>query len=396
MMSVAKSSRRSPGFTLVELLVVIAIIGILISLLLPAVQKVREAANRTVCQNNLKQLGLAVLNFESATKKLPTPGEGLDFRTLILGATITKQYDKHSFFTYMLPYIEQDKVFKQFDLTKLYNDVVGAPQNATAAQTVIQTYMCPSAEGIQPDPGQYGQTAYMPIAYVDINPITGLRNQTYDPALGKVPGALTIWNADYNKSGTSTPYQDRFGNLTPGAGASTIGSIGDGTSNTIIVGEDSSWRNNEQVFPFQTSSAVDPASLLAKPPVAPDLNPSKARAINRWAEPETGNGVSGPPVADSGQAEWSTAGSPASYAGPWVNQNAWPIGGNNPNELGSCPWSQNNCGPNDELFSNHTGGCNVLFLDGHIEFLRDTVTGATMRALLTPNGGETPDLNNAF
>src|SRR5881409_2970426 len=98
--------RRHTGFTLIELLVVIAIIAVLIGLLLPAVQKVREAAARSSCTNNLKQLGLAIMNYEGTTGKLPSPGEGIN------PSTLAKDYDTHSFFTYILPYMEQDSVYK--------------------------------------------------------------------------------------------------------------------------------------------------------------------------------------------------------------------------------------------------------------------------------------------
>jgi prepilin-type N-terminal cleavage/methylation domain-containing protein len=185
--------RRSPkarqGFTLIELLVVIAIIAILIGLLLPAVQKVREAAARTQCQNNLKQLGLAILNYESTYFKLPSPGEGIN------PSTLAKNYDTHSFFTYILPYIEQQNAYNLVDLTKVYNDG-SAPNNQVAAKTHIKTFLCPGAAGVQDDPKGYGQTSYMPISYTDIDPVTGLRNTKL-----KVAGALRIFKYGANTMG---------------------------------------------------------------------------------------------------------------------------------------------------------------------------------------------------
>jgi prepilin-type N-terminal cleavage/methylation domain-containing protein len=101
--------RPRGGFTLIELLVVIAIIAILIGLLLPAVQKVREAASRISCENNLKQMGLALHNYADVYQAFPTGGEGTDFANAPKGPSI---FDKHSTFTMILPYIEQDNVFK--------------------------------------------------------------------------------------------------------------------------------------------------------------------------------------------------------------------------------------------------------------------------------------------
>src|SRR5690242_10852030 len=101
------------GFTLIELLVVIAIIAVLIGLLVPAVQKVREAAARTQCANNLKQMGLALHNYANGHQELPTGGEGTDFTRAPAGPSV---FDTHSTFTMLLPYVEQDNVFRQIDL----------------------------------------------------------------------------------------------------------------------------------------------------------------------------------------------------------------------------------------------------------------------------------------
>lgn len=327
--------RKRNAFTLIELLVVIAIIAVLIGLLLPAVQKVREAAGRMSCSNNLKQLGLAVHNYESTYGKLPSPGEGM-----VPGST-NKDYDTHSFFTYILPFIEQDNVYKAIDLNKVYNDS-SAPSNQTAAKAKIKTFVCPSAAGIQEDPKGYGQVSYMPVSYTDIDASTGYRNISTRRA-----GALKIMKY----------------------GAAKIADIIDGTSNTIAIGEDADFRNNETIFPFQASFVSDPGSV--------DVNPSGRRAINRWADPESGNGVSGPPTGDP------TSGLFASKAGPFVNQFKTPIGGGT-----ACPWSTNNCGPNDELSSSHSGGVNVVFADGHVAFIHDTVSAAALRYLCDPIDGQ--------
>ncbi len=332
----APTSRRTQGFTLIELLVVIAIIAILIGLLLPAVQKVREAANRMQCQNNLKQLGLAVQNFASTYNgQLPSGGEGTDFVNFPTGPS---QFDNFSFFTVILPYVEQQNVYNLMTVSAYYEST---PNNITAAQSVVKIFLCPS-NALRPSTGKdnegFGYTDYGPTVYTDIDPVTGLRNQPT-----RANGALH-WVGPTAPSGT--------------LGGSLLANVTDGTSNTIAVAEDAG-RVEPMVSPY-----VDPMGM----------GNSGRRAFWRWAEPDTGFGVSGPPISATG-------------TGTAVNNNSYPInGGSGPP---TCNWTLvNNCGPNDEIFGFHDNSAQVVFCDGHVQVLRGGMDSRVCRFLVTPNGGE--------
>lgn len=135
--------RRRSGFTLIELLVVIAIIAILIALLLPAVQQAREAARRTQCRNNLKQIGLALHNYHASTQCFP----------FAIGGTGSK----YSALSQLLPYLDQAPVYNQIDFTKQYTD----PVNAVPRLLEISMFRCPS-DYANPQPTSGGATNYVP------------------------------------------------------------------------------------------------------------------------------------------------------------------------------------------------------------------------------------------
>ena len=382
------------GFTLIELLVVISIIAILVSLLIPAVMKVRSAAAGMQCSNNVKQICLATLSYESSTKRLPSSGEGLFTSGQPPKITATAVFDTASFFTLILPNMDQQAAAAQFTRGAFYNDP-GFPGNQKSAITQVPTYLCPGAEGVQPDPIGFGQTSYMPISYCDIDPLTGLRGKTgqLDSTglkLIKRPGVLQNFGNTKDIYGYYGYTGNGVGITGPvGVGGNTVTNIIDGASNTIMIGEDSSYRNHEAVFPFQLSKAVDPISVAANfaaPPATTYVNTSGKRAINRWADPDSGNGVSGPPQADPASAYYTGI---TVYRGAYINQNNFPLGGNT--GVGGCPWSFHNCGPNDEFFGPHNGGCYVGFADGHVTYLRDDVPGDVLRYLCVPDDGQTFD-----
>ena len=335
------------AFTLIELLVVIAIIAVLIALLLPAVQAAREAARRAQCTNNLKQIGLALHNYENSTGAFPPAGKSTYYGSNPPNAQFL---DGVGMLPRVLPFLEAAPTFNAINFSLDYNHLSGA--NFTAYSTEVSMLLCPSAtrepsggrDAVEPtDPASsqagvgYGVTDYSALCATTIDP------------LGRSGGPCSTPIATYRNCQARTDGMFK-------RGMTRLSEIADGLSQTIAVIESAG--RDARFLSAYSENYITPV-LSQNRPVPPG-----PRRFWRWAEAD-------------GAVVSSTA----------INNKSTPSHENSQYPQ-SGPTQGNSAGANDEIYGFHPGGVTALFGDGSVKFVKESLNIIVQRSLITPKGGE--------
>jgi len=330
------SRSKKSGFTLVELLVVIAIIGILIAMLLPAVQSVREAASRVSCMNNMRQLGLALHNYESAHRAFPPSRLAPDDQAI--PSSVSNHSGAESAFqswsTLILPFVEQGNLANQFDFRQPWFDQ-DSSNNYSVIATQVNLFKCPSS------PIEAGIDPYHCVgaAAGDYGSINEVKKKVYSKVLEvSVPPASA-------RSGLLAKF-----NKNPIAAAT------DGTSNTLFVAE---CAGQPDVYVAGHRMSMDEFANYGDDKVVNfdgQLCPADGTG---WADPDCGFSING-----------ATANGLDKYGPKMIN--AINV---------------------SEAYSFHPGGACFAMADGSTHFLSDTIDAKTFVGLCTRSGGE---VNNDY
>ncbi len=332
------ASLRFSGFTLVELLVVIAIIGILVSLLLPAIQSAREAARRTQCNNNLKQIGVALHDYLTWSQRFPPGYQSTVGPNEVPGVQAEDLGPGWGWATLILPYLEQMDLYKQIDLTKDLAD----PANATARTTVLSAYLCPDDNAsplFQVDKLGDTKPYTSPLLDSNGNPVQVARSNYVgmfgNPEITLDPGYLSdpTQYPEYALTHRGVFYRNY---------AVRAEDVTDGLSNTIFVGE----RSSNLAYSTWTGSVTGGQV----PPNGPDpfnWPPEGAPVLTLG---HTGDASDVPP---------HTPNSPVAHV--------------------------------DDFWSFHPAGANFLFGDGSVHMISNGISPSVWWALGTRAGGEIID-----
>ncbi len=356
------------GFTLIELLVVIAIIAVLIALLLPAVQAAREAARRAQCTNNLKQLGLAVHNYQQQANALPS-------QCMFLGPTNGWGWTAN-WTVFLLPNIEQGPLYNSM------NFAIGPDQsvNTTVGFSAISVLLCPSDnQKARPNNpwaptnylGNYGGPATIRQWSGTIVPFFTTASPQNSMVNGWSPGTAW-WGADSN------------------LGFFGLESVTDGTSNTALFGEKLLGNSTGNPLPYANSG------------------PNGKRGIFLTTYSNSYNSGSTTIALQAMKTCQAIPGTTQAWGASWYLGFSWSLGYfwhwqadcynhfNTPNTL-TCmntsdnAWYGGTAGGITGMSpptSNHPGGVNICFTDGHVQFIKDSVSPQAWWALGTRNGGE--------